>query len=248
LKIAKKNGVAVPEIFEFREFSGQAVALMEYIDGTLLEDELLAGKIDCSAVFFECGRQLATIHAVKFPTAGLFGANGKISQKFDFNDECLNFILPPLDGLAGQRLGDAMVQDIRKLISDKWRLASDFAYDPCLVHCDFNPKNILVSQNAAAPQTVVIDWEFGMAGHPLADIGNFLRFENWDYRPSLTEEFLKGYRSIGSQQLSEDWLPAAKLIDLAALVNFMNNPLNYAKTFNTAKILIEQTLAWFKER
>ncbi|WP_328999067.1 phosphotransferase family protein [Kribbella sp. NBC_00709] len=45
----------------------------------------------------------------------------------------------------------------------------------CLVHSDFNPKNLLVD-----PKTVritgLIDWEFSHAGSPYADLGNLLRF------------------------------------------------------------------------
>jgi aminoglycoside phosphotransferase (APT) family kinase protein len=93
----------------------------------------------------------------------------------------------------------------------------------CLVHADFNPKNILVgagSARASGPQvtgpqvtgpqitgpqitgpqitgpqiTGIVDWEFAYAGHPFTDLGNFLRSEA---RPALvhavTSEFAEFY-------------------------------------------------------
>ncbi len=46
----------------------------------------------------------------------------------------------------------------------------------CLVHSDFNPKNILVDPGSATV-TAVLDWEYAHAGSPYSDLGNLLRFE-----------------------------------------------------------------------
>jgi aminoglycoside phosphotransferase (APT) family kinase protein len=54
----------------------------------------------------------------------------------------------------------------------------------CLVHSDFNSKNILVDPHTAAV-TAVVDWEYAMSGSPFADLGNLLRFErgnDWTHR------------------------------------------------------------------
>jgi aminoglycoside phosphotransferase (APT) family kinase protein len=51
-------------------------------------------------------------------------------------------------------------------------------YEPervCLVHSDFNPKNLLVDPDTAAI-TGLVDWEFAHAGSPYTDLGNLLRF------------------------------------------------------------------------
>ncbi|HZX07248.1 aminoglycoside phosphotransferase family protein, partial [Kribbella sp.] len=45
----------------------------------------------------------------------------------------------------------------------------------CLVHSDFNPKNLLVDPDSARI-TGLIDWEFAHVGSPYADLGNLLRF------------------------------------------------------------------------
>ena len=46
----------------------------------------------------------------------------------------------------------------------------------CLVHSDFNAKNILVDPDTGEV-TGLLDWEFAHAGSPYTDLGNLLRFE-----------------------------------------------------------------------
>jgi hypothetical protein len=62
----------------------------------------------------------------------------------------------------------------------------------CLVHGDFNPKNLLVDP-ASGEVTGVLDWEFAHAGTPVTDLGNLLRFER---DPGFTEGVLNGYLEI----------------------------------------------------
>jgi aminoglycoside phosphotransferase (APT) family kinase protein len=46
----------------------------------------------------------------------------------------------------------------------------------CLVHSDFNAKNLLVDV-ASGTVTGLVDWEYAHAGLPYSDLGNLLRFE-----------------------------------------------------------------------
>lgn len=62
----------------------------------------------------------------------------------------------------------------------------------CLVHSDFNPKNLLVDP-AAGELTGLLDWEFAHAGTPMTDLGNLLRFER---DPGFTGGVLDGYLSV----------------------------------------------------
>ncbi|KRF19618.1 phosphotransferase [Nocardioides sp. Soil796] len=56
----------------------------------------------------------------------------------------------------------------------------------CLVHSDFNPKNLLVDPGTGEV-TGVLDWEFAHAGLPVTDLGNLLRFEE---SPAFVESLL----------------------------------------------------------
>ena len=84
----------------------------------------------------------------------------------------------------------------------------------CLVHSDFNAKNLLVDPETLMV-TGLVDWEFAHAGHPFTDLGNLLRFERDE---TFTREVLAAYveRRGGS---AEDALALARAADLFALID-----------------------------
>jgi aminoglycoside phosphotransferase (APT) family kinase protein len=85
----------------------------------------------------------------------------------------------------------------------------------CLVHGDFNPKNLLVDP-ATGELTGLLDWEFAHAGAPLTDLGNLLRFER---DPGFTEGVLDGYLTVAGHLDGLGGLSRAarrkRLLDLA---------------------------------
>jgi aminoglycoside phosphotransferase (APT) family kinase protein len=72
-------------------------------------------------------------------------------------------------------LSREQVDSLRKVIDRAEDLADSGVDRFCLVHSDFNPKNLLVDPDTARI-TGLIDWEFAHAGTPYADLGNLLRF------------------------------------------------------------------------
>jgi len=95
----------------------------------------------------------------------------------------------------------------------------------CLVHSDFNPKNLLVDPDTLEV-TGLVDWEFAHAGSPWADLGNLLRF---DRHEPLEKAVLASYAAFmpgstpGSTSGStsgapDDRLDRARAADLFALV------------------------------
>ena len=83
----------------------------------------------------------------------------------------------------------------------------------CLVHGDFNPKNLLVDPSGLR-LTALIDWEFAHAGHPATDLGNLLRFER---DQAFTEGVLTSYIARRGGEPSSV-LACARAADLFALV------------------------------
>ncbi len=84
----------------------------------------------------------------------------------------------------------------------------------CLVHSDFNPKNILV-EPSTGEVTGLLDWEYSHAGSPFTDLGNLLRF---DRRPDLADAVLSTY-SDNVVDAPEDLLDRARAVDMWALVD-----------------------------
>jgi thiamine kinase-like enzyme len=91
----------------------------------------------------------------------------------------------------------------RRLLEDKWHLAVKTEGVPQLVHCDFNPKNILISRDHGSKVLGLIDWEFSDSGNGLIDFGNFFRF-SYDYPEGARDRFIRGYKTV-KPDLHPDW-------------------------------------------
>jgi aminoglycoside phosphotransferase (APT) family kinase protein len=93
----------------------------------------------------------------------------------------------------------------------------------CLVHSDFNPKNLLVDRDSGA-LTGLLDWEYAHAGAPMTDLGNLLRF---DRTPAFRDGVLAGYLEVaghldglaglGPAAARQRLLDRARAADLVAL-------------------------------
>jgi aminoglycoside phosphotransferase (APT) family kinase protein len=84
----------------------------------------------------------------------------------------------------------------------------------CLVHSDFNPKNLLVDPTSARI-TGLIDWEFAHAGSPYTDLGNLFRFCE---DPVLAGAVLSVLRGSGLS-LGEPLVELGRAADLWALLD-----------------------------
>lgn len=94
----------------------------------------------------------------------------------------------------------------------------------CLVHSDFNPKNLLVDP-AEGTVTGLLDWEFAHAGTPGADLGNLLRFERHpEFVAAVIGAYLEvagdldGLSGLDARAGRERLVGLARAADLAALV------------------------------
>jgi len=97
----------------------------------------------------------------------------------------------------------------------------------CLVHSDFNPKNLLVDP-VSLEVTGVVDWEFAHAGLPVTDLGNLLRFEQDEaFRRAVVETHRERVPDAGG-----DLLELAQAADLFALLELAGrkgeNPITLA--------------------
>jgi aminoglycoside phosphotransferase (APT) family kinase protein len=98
----------------------------------------------------------------------------------------------------------------------------DLDAQPGLVHCDFGNQNILVrEENGKWIVAAVLDWEFGLSGSPLLDVGHFLRYETADH-PLREPHFSKAFVEQGGY-LPEGWREIVRVIDLTALVECLTH-------------------------
>jgi aminoglycoside phosphotransferase (APT) family kinase protein len=171
----------------------------------------------------ELGAVLARLAQMPFLRAGVF-VDGDLRVE----------PLPPeLEDLVSfvesQRAGTALAEwatedyDALRAVAARGQELLDAVDRTCLVHSDFNPKNLLVDPESLRV-TGLLDWEFAYAGAPGADLGNLLRF---DREPAFVEAVLGEYaarlpedaRRLGSSpSRTVELLDVARAADLYALV------------------------------
>lgn len=208
----------VPEVLEVRRGDGASGApgllVTSFLPGTPL-DRLLPSAPDGlrRTVGHELGALLARLAQMPMPRSGVFAdADLRIGP------------LPP--GLAGlpewvdmHRDRGAFTkwsqQDLAALgdVADDAQVLLDRLGRTCLVHGDFNPKNLLVDPDGGAV-TGLVDWEFAHAGMPVTDLGNLLRFER---HPAFADAVLQAFVER-VPDAEEGVLDQARAADLFALV------------------------------
>lgn len=231
----------VPKILGERSTSGHVFTLMEHLPGDLacqLPKDLPAEEYQ--ALGHALGILLNKVHSVRFPTAGALNDQLEVSDPYpNLGDSWLAYMREVMHGKrAESRLGAADCKAVLHLLNRHEAALHALQPTHCLVHSDFNLKNILVEKKPDRWKiTGLLDWEFAHVGSPLVDVGNFYRFEEI-LPPALFTGFAEGY------ELSrfENWREVSRLLDLAALCNFLDAPEELPLTQETAIYLIRQTL------
>ena len=191
--------------------------LTERLPGINLEVFLAsAGEADRREVGRQLGELLVRLSGMPFLTFGEFRGGelaiepfaalgyGELQGYFESMD--LGFDARQMEGFTG-------------VITEAEDLLAEGADRVCLVHSDFNPKNLLVDP-ATARITGLIDWEFAHAGSPYTDLGNLFRF--CDDRV-LAGAVLSVVRGSGLE-VGEPLVDLGRAADLWALLDLAARP------------------------
>ena len=231
----------VPRVWGDRATSGHVFTLMEYVPGDLACS--LAKDLSEEAYYalgHALGTLLSKVHSVQFPGTGALNAHLEISDPHsNLGDTWLAYMREVMHGKrAEERLGSRDCQRVLQLLNDYEEELHALSPTQCLVHSDFNLKNILVQQKEKRWKvTSLLDWEFAHAGSPLVDIGNFYRFE-----AALPSSLFTGFSEGYGLNAIANWRELSRVLDLAALCNFLDAPEELPLTQETAIYLIRQTL------
>jgi aminoglycoside phosphotransferase (APT) family kinase protein len=208
----------VPEVLEVRRADDSAgtpaLLVTSWLSGTRLDGILPDAEDDlATAIGRNLGRILARLAQMPMLREGTF-LDGELR------------IGPPPAGvedlvtwvetcMAGTALGEWPEADRDGLwaAADRAQDLLDLTGRACLVHSDFNPKNILVDPSTGEV-TGLVDWEFAHAGSPFTDLGNLLRL---DRRPAFVDAVLSTYAEL-VVDAPGDLLDRARAADLFALV------------------------------
>lgn len=198
----------VPRVLDAKRESsdeGPPYLLTERLPGVNLQVYLeSAGAAERWKVGAQLGELLARLSGMPFLTAGMFRDGELAIEPFGFGD-----LAEYVEGL-GLGLGDRFTT----VIAEAEDVLDGGTDRVCLVHSDFNPKNLLVDPDAARI-TGLIDWEFAHAGSPYTDLGNLFRF---CVDPVLAGAVLSVLRGSGLA-LGEPLVDLGRAADLWALLD-----------------------------
>jgi len=209
----------VPDVLEVRRGDGASGApgllVTSFLPGTPL-DRLLPSAPDGlrRSIGERLGGLLARLAQMPMPRPGVF----------DDADLHIGPLPPGLSGLPEWvelhrdrgAFADWSQQDLAALgrVAADAQVLLDRLDRTCLVHSDFNPKNLLVDPDTGEV-TGLVDWEFAHAGMPVTDLGNLLRFER---DPDFADTVLGVYTDQVPDATAET-LDQARSADLFALVD-----------------------------
>ncbi|WP_344232036.1 phosphotransferase family protein [Kribbella hippodromi] len=201
----------VPRVLDLKRegsFEDPPYLLTERLPGVNLQQFLESAPDDQRrTVGTQLGELLARLSGMPFLRTGMFRDGELGIEPFDLGDLS--------EYSAGQVLGfDERRQDgFADVVAEAEDVLADGVDRVCLVHSDFNPKNLLVDP-ATARITGLIDWEFAHAGSPYTDLGNLLRFCT---DPVLAGATLEALRRSG-MDLGEPLVDLGRAADLWALL------------------------------
>ncbi|MFE5518461.1 phosphotransferase [Streptomyces virginiae] len=208
--------------------TGRPTLLYRFVDGTPLSQVLTDGPVrgEARALGRAVGAVLARIGRVRLPRPGAFedsslvpapGGAAPLGDLPGFVDRCL------ATSAADGPLSGTDAAALRALARRGPRALAAVAGERSLVHCDFNPKNVLVQRSGGQwVVAAVLDWELAFSGSPLFDVGNMLRFAH-EYPPAFTAGFIEGFRD-GNGRLPVDWQRLSRTLDLFALADILTAP------------------------
>lgn len=237
LKIIR-NKVPVQEICKFDKddiIENKYYAIYKYVEGTTLSRSLQNTDIVGKSIIKDAASALAEIHRIKFKSIGFFDENLNITVKLKPLDQWYGDFI---NEKAGERLGRELIEKIRILVDKSREELVNLDNDPRLVHGDFQGTNILIKENRISG---IIDWEFSMAGHPLADIGQFFRYDEYFNEESISI-FEEEYRKKSDYILPENWYELSKVRDMVNLIQLLGFKEEMPNRYREIKSLIMKTI------
>ena len=235
-----KDFIPVQKIYKFDKsayIEDKYYAIYEFLEGKTLSQTLNSGGIISEEIIREAANMLAYIHKTRFEGIGFINESLYVGHKLKPLNQWYDEFMTDLVKI---RLGEGIVQKINLIIQDNIDELLNMDRNPRLVHGDFQGTNILIDKNKISG---IIDWEFAMAGHPLSDIGQFFRYEEYFDKKSISI-FEEEYRKKSDYILPDNWYKLSRIRDLANLIQLMGfkeeMPNKYAEIKNIIIKLINE--------
>ncbi len=209
-----------------------AFAVFDWVDGWPVDHLLGPDRPDdlpcpdrlATELGKDMGRLRACLDQVGFDASGFLDHSLAVADPFKTQKEAvLGYIAQCLDGLAGQRLGETLRQEVERYVQTHHALLDPLEGQHRLVHGDYKGCNLLALHRQGQWRiSAVLDWEFAFSGSPLFDFATALRrttHQSADFAQALAQSY-----SAHGGMLPTRWFATARLLDLTNLCGFLQRP------------------------
>ena len=234
-----KGKIPIPTVYKYGEdkkIGNKKYIIYGYLDGISLSRYVSEGnKIEVKFVK-QVAKAMSQIHKIKYKQIGFLNDKLKIENE-----------LPPLyewytifmGERVKKRLGKDKENSILKIIEDNKDILYELDKQARLVHGDFQGGNILINENGDL--SGILDWEFAMAGHPLADIGQFFRYSEY-FNDELIKIFECEYRKYSDYNIENDWYKLSMIRDIVNLIQLISKEAEMPKKYKSVINRIKTTI------
>ncbi|MCE5221327.1 MAG: aminoglycoside phosphotransferase family protein [Clostridium sp.] len=233
-KLNENKSIPVSKIYRFSRsdiIQNKEYAIYEYIEGMTLGQAIKGGYIVEERFVREVAKTLTMIHKHKFDKVGFLDEHLNVKESLPL----LKIWYQKFMGeRAKQRLGKNIINKINNIVKKNEKILEKLDEEISLVHGDFQGTNILIKNGKLSG---ILDWEFAMAGHPLSDIGQFFRYEEY-FNINLLNVFEDEYNKNSYYKLNKDWYKISKLRDLINLIQLIDGEENMPNKYANIKHII----------
>lgn len=238
-----EGAVPVPKVLLDGSNHDLPFLVLNWVEGQTLDEVLRKGSGETPSLATDIGTTLAAIHAHTFLDAGFLADGLQVTEPINMGAAGFHsFADPALAGRAGDRLGTERLTRLREFIDWAVPHLEKQTVQPCLVHSDFNPPNLMVRDGHV---TGVMDWEYAHAGNRLTDIANMLRARA--FQPlEFDNAFVSAYEAAASA-LPEHWQSLSRIIDLLSQLELLDGPDERPAIFIWAIERIDNTIRFVED-
>lgn len=239
-----KKEIKVPEIYRFDNheiIENREFIIYRRLGGQSLSNYIREGNAIEEKFIRQVAKTMASIHKNKYDKIGFLDNNLQIKS-----------LVPPLSewyrmfmGKNAQiRLGEKIKNEIYKIVDENEEILRILDNEPRMVHGDFQGTNILIDDNGNL--SGILDWEFCMAGHPLADIGQFFRYDEY-FDSNLINAFEDEYKKQSDYILPNDWYKISKIRDITNLLQLIDKDEDMPNKYSDIREKMKKILEFYKK-
>ncbi len=208
---------------------------MDYIDGISLSKFVIDNKRFPEKIAYDIGSKLALIHRREYKNMGLLNKNLDINKTLlpikHLHEHYLN-------GVQGTHINGKIKKEVLAFLTENNEMLKKLEETFVFSHGDFSPSNILIDR---IDNTVwFIDFEYSLSAPIYYDIGKFFRDRavlDEYVEKSTYDSFINGYNEHAKNQIANDWIKLAKLMDITgmlALIDKKNPPNEWVNEIESA--------------